>query len=108
MSEVIPSLAEFKRLARTHNVIPVFREIVVDGVTPVSVYDRLHKGEPYAFLLESVEGGDRLGRYSFVGQRPEATFVCKGRQAVYQQGAHQRTWQVTNPLQDMKAIFDRF
>ena len=107
-SPVTPSYPEFKRLARSHNVIPVFREIVVDQITPVSVYDRLHKKEPYSFLLESVEGGDRLGRYSFVGQRPEATFVCKNRQAVYRQGGRERSWPVTNPLQDLKVIFDGF
>src|SRR4051812_10340889 len=107
MTPVSPSWSDFKRLARSHNVIPVYREIVVDRVTPVSVYERLHQGEPYAFLLESVEGGDRLGRYSFVGQRPEATFVCKDQKVFYRQGSRERSWTVTNPLQDLKAIFER-
>jgi anthranilate synthase component 1 len=108
MTPLTPSLTEFKRLARKYNVIPVYREIVVDRVTPVSVYEQLHSDEPYAFLLESVEGGDRLGRYSFVGQRPEATFVSKNNQVIYKQGSHERTWTTTNPLQEMKKIFDGF
>src|SRR3954465_9711864 len=103
-----PSFIEFKRLARAHNVIPVFREIVVDRITPVSVYEQLHQGEPYSFLLESVEGGDRLGRYSFVGQRPEATFVCKNSQVIYRQGGRERTWPGNNPLRDLKQIFQKF
>jgi anthranilate synthase component 1 len=108
MTETKPSLQDFKRLARTYNVIPVFKEIVVDRVTPVTVYEQLHREEPYSFLLESVEGGDRLGRYSFVGQRPEATFVSKGRQVIYRQGGTKRSWSTSNPLQELKTIFDRF
>jgi anthranilate synthase component I len=108
MDPIAPSFPEFKRLARSHNIIPVCRKILVDRVTPVSVYERLHRGEPYAFLLESVEGGDRLGRYSFVGQRPEATFVAKGRQVTYRQGGKDRTWLSDNPLMELKTLFGRF
>src|SRR5262245_56091115 len=105
---IIPSLAEFKRLARKYNIIPVYREIVADRVTPVSVYEHLHASEPYAFLLESVEGGDRFGRYSFVGQRPHATFVSKNQQVVYREGGRERKWPATNPLHDLKELFSRF
>src|SRR5258708_2383173 len=108
MTPLTPSLAEFKRLARKYNVIPVYREIVVDRVTPVSVYENLHPHEPYSFLLESVEGGDRLGRYSLVGQRPEATFVSRNQQVIYREGGGERSWTAANPLQELKKIFDRF
>src|SRR5205814_9383960 len=102
MSEITPSLAEFKRLARRYNVIPVCQEIVVDRVTPLSVYERLHPGEQHAFLLESVEGGERLGRFSFVGRRPEATFVCRNRRVTYRQGGRERSWTTLNPLNELK------
>src|SRR5258706_5795122 len=108
MTPITPSFSEFKRLARSTNVIPIWQEIVVDRITPVSVYEHLHRGQPHAFLLESVEGGDRLGRYSFVGQRPEATFVCKKGQVIYRQGGRERSWPVSNPLRDLKDIFARF
>lgn len=64
-----PTRDEFKRLASEHNVIPVYREIIADVDTPVSAFQKLDPGE-YAFLLESAEGGERLGRYSFLGSDP--------------------------------------
>jgi anthranilate synthase component 1 len=102
-----PSFLEFVRLASQYNVIPLSREIVVDRVTPVSVFERLQKNEPYTFLLESVEGGERFGRYSFVGQRPHAVFVCRGNVIRYQEGSKIRKWETPNPLQDLKEIFSR-
>jgi anthranilate synthase component I len=96
---------EFVQLARTYNLIPLSEEIVVDRITPVSVYERLSKNEPHAFLLESVEGGERFGRYSFIGQRPYATFVCHGDEITYQQGSKKRSWKAANPLQELKALF---
>lgn len=64
-----PSKTEFKKLAKTHNLIPVYREVVADVETPVSAFLKLGRGKN-AFLLESVEGGERLGRYSFIGVSP--------------------------------------
>ena len=102
---ITPSLPEFIRLARRHNMIPLRREIMADQVTPVSVYERLQKGEPHAFFLESVEGGERFGRYSFVGRRPRALFECCGSDVEYREGPSVRRWKTQNPLQDLKAIF---
>ena len=64
-----PSLAEAKELAQHGNLIPVSRTILADMETPVSAYRKIARG-PYSFLLESVEGGDRVGRYSFIGSDP--------------------------------------
>ena len=102
-----PTYPEFERLAAGHNVIPLYEEIVVDRVTPVSVYERLQNGEPHTFLLESVEGGERFGRYSFVGQRPYGIFLCRGYDIRYQEGSKERRWKSQNPLQDLKEIFAR-
>ncbi len=102
---ITPTFAEFVSLAKTHNLIPLREEIIVDRVTPVSVYERLQKGEPYAFLLESVEGGERFGRYSFVGQRPHAIFLCQGHDIIYREGKSERRWKTKNPLLDLKSMF---
>ena len=64
-----PTLDEAKRLAGQGNLIPVYREIRADLETPVSAYLKVAK-PPYSFLLESVEGGERLARYSFIGTEP--------------------------------------
>jgi anthranilate synthase component 1 len=72
-----PSREEFRALARTHTVVPVWRELLADLTTPVAAFLRIVGDEP-GFLLESVEHGERWGRWSFVGRRPAVTFVARG------------------------------
>ncbi len=64
-----PSLEQVKALAGQGNLVPVYRSINADLETPVSAYLKVARG-PYSYLLESVEGGERLGRYSFIGTEP--------------------------------------
>jgi anthranilate synthase component 1 len=73
-----PDRAEFRELARTHTVIPVWREVLGDLTTPVAAFARLVGDEP-GFLLESVEHGERWSRWSFVGRNPLATLTARGR-----------------------------
>ncbi len=72
-----PSLAEVKKLGRKGNLVPVYREIVADLETPVSAFLKINRGG-YSFLLESVEGGERLARYSFIGTDPYRVLATKG------------------------------
>ena len=72
-----PGRAEFCRLSRSHRIVPVWRELVADTITPVSAFVAV-VGEGHGFLLESVEGSERWGRYSFVGRNPLATIVADG------------------------------
>ena len=73
-----PTREEFKRLARDYTVIPVWRELLADLITPVAAFARLTRdGEP-GFLFESVEHGERWSRWSFVGRRPAATLISRG------------------------------
>ncbi len=65
-----PSLEEVRKLRSEGNVIPVYKSIVADFLTPVSAFLKLQEGCRYAFLLESVEGGEQLARYSFLGRDP--------------------------------------
>jgi anthranilate synthase component 1 len=66
----ITSFDEFKELARRGTFVPVCKEIVADLLTPVSAFLRIAEHADYAFLLESVEGGEHVGRYSFLGKDP--------------------------------------
>ncbi|HWM86190.1 MAG TPA: chorismate-binding protein, partial [Kofleriaceae bacterium] len=75
-----PSLDEFCRSAQRGNLIPVYREIMADGDTPVGAYAKLGRGE-HSFLLESVVGGEKWAAYSFIGVRPRAVLRASGRQA---------------------------
>ena len=68
--EVRPTKQEFIELARDHDVVPVVRELTSDTVTPFTVYSRLSRGGRNPFLLESVEGGEHVARYSFAGVDP--------------------------------------
>ena len=65
-----PSLEEVKKLQAQGNVIPVYKSVIADFLTPVSAFLKLEKDRSHAFLLESVEGGERIARYSFLGGDP--------------------------------------
>ncbi len=73
-----PDLATFLEHARGGNVIPVFKPVLADTLTPVSAYLHLARGRRYAFLLESVEGGERIARYTFLGADPYLTVRVYG------------------------------
>jgi anthranilate synthase component 1 len=73
-----PTREEFDRLASQGNVIPVYTDLMADFETPVSAYAKLKESGP-SYLLESVEGGENLSRYSFIGCRPRKVFVCGAR-----------------------------
>ncbi len=74
-----PSKEEFLKLTETRkgNVIPVYREILADLETPVSAYFKIVEGAKYSFLLESVEGEEKVARFSFLARDPELVFRCK-------------------------------
>jgi anthranilate synthase component 1 len=78
MSGTFPSAAEARTLAGRHALIPVCRELLADMLTPVRAYAQLCPPDQPGFLLESVEGGERLARYSFIGCRTEALELGDG------------------------------
>jgi anthranilate synthase component I len=85
MPDAFPSFAEFARLARRGNVVPVYRTVVADLLSPVSAFLKLapqtdgrSKVRSHSFLLESVEGGEHVGRYSFFGVDPFQVVSCRG------------------------------
>lgn len=75
-----PSFEAFEREARQGNVVPVVRSVLADLHTPVGTFMRIAGNSPYAFLLESVEGGERIARYSFLGTEPQMIVRGKGAQ----------------------------
>lgn len=73
-----PAFEDFQKLAGKAGLIPVFREIVADLDTPLTVFAKVAGEESHAFLLESLEGGEKWGRYSFIGFDPILTFESHG------------------------------
>ena len=82
---ISPSREQFRDLARDHTVVPVWRTLLADFVTPVSAFARLVEDGP-GFLLESVDRGEQGSRYSFVGRNPLATLVARGGQVEVRDG----------------------
>ncbi len=81
-----PSFEEFAELAKSHTVVPVYRRLVADTLTPVSAFAAIRSGG-WAFLFESVVGGERVGRYSFVGSEPYRWFEAYGLRVRVKDGA---------------------
>jgi anthranilate synthase component 1 len=78
MRECIPTREESRALARDHALVPVYREVLADMLTPVRAYTLLCPPGAPGFLLESVEGGERLARYSFIGFQPRTLELGDG------------------------------
>ncbi|MFZ1132622.1 MAG: anthranilate synthase component I [Terriglobales bacterium] len=75
---LLPDYKEFARLARLATLVPVSKSISADLLTPVSAFLAVAEQEPDAFLLESVEGGEKIGRYTFLGVRPFLRLESRG------------------------------
>src|SRR5512147_745852 len=82
---ITPSLDEFLKLATQGNLIPVTRQLLADIETPLSAYRKI-RGAGESFLFESVEGGEHLGRYSFVGCNPRAVIKQTGNRVEVTEG----------------------
>jgi len=107
-----PSKSEFATLAERGNLIPVYRELLADMETPVSAFKKLTREKPqHAFLLESVEGGENLARYSFLGATPHLVMRSKGKTVTIEQEGNvtNRTLQGDeDPLSVLEAYMNRF
>jgi anthranilate synthase component I len=75
---MIPEFPQFQAIAAQGNFIPVYQEWVADLDTPISAWQKVCSNEPYSFLLESVDGGEQVGRYSFLGCNPLWVMECRG------------------------------
>ena len=83
---IVPTRDEFVRLAADYDVVPVAREVYADLATPISAFMALAQGAEHAFLLESVTGGERLGRYSFLGVGDREVITAHGDEVVVENG----------------------
>src|SRR5215470_4157611 len=98
-----PDFKEFSRLAKTATLVPVAKSISADLLTPVSAFLAIAEGEPDAFLLESVEGGERIGRYTFLGVRPFLRLESRGSKMSIQRGSkiERRTGDVFQAIKEL-------
>jgi anthranilate synthase component 1 len=102
-----PDYRTFCRLARDGNLVPVYDTMVADLLTPVSAYLRLARDAKYSFLLESVEGGEHVARYTFLGADPVEVFRARGRTCEVEGRSHLR-WDDVNPIDFLRHRIQRY
>jgi anthranilate synthase component 1 len=105
---VIPSLEDFKRMAGQGNLIPVYEEVHFDWETPISAFRKIEQG-PFSFLLESAEGGEKWGRYSFLGSNPSHILRSKGDVfEIFKGGELFRAGKAQDPLSVLEDFLSRY
>ena len=102
-----PDFRQFQRLAKQGNLIPVYDILPADLLTPVSAYLRIAQGARYSFLLESVEGGEKIARYTFAGANPEEVFRYAAGACVME-GRDRVVWEEKDPVSFLRARMERF
>jgi len=103
-----PSKEEFIKLSKKGNLIPVYRDILTDFETPLSAFTKIDKSD-YSFLLESVEGGERLARYSILGSNPSLVFSSKGDRITLSEGKTPKNFTTDDdPIEELKKILKRY
>jgi len=102
-----PTLEEVAALSEQGNIIPVYREIMADLETPVSAYLKVATGR-YSFLLESVEGGERLARYSFIGTDPYLTLYLNDGVAHANLQGYKQTSRFDDPLVALQSYLEPY
>jgi len=110
MDGLLPTFDRFEELARAYNSVPVVATLVCDNMTPLSAFARLEADSPHAFLLESVVGGERVARYSFLGIDPAWTFETTRQDAkIHDQRSGQTTdLRSEDPLADLERHLKRY
>jgi len=102
-----PSFEQFEELCGRGNVVPVYRQLMSDTLTPVLAFQKIASG-PYAFLLESAAGPEKIGRYCFLGSSPFALFKSTGQQVEIREDGQCRSATVADPLDEFGSYLSRF
>jgi anthranilate synthase component I len=104
---VQPDFKTFSKLARQGNLIPVYETFTADLLTPVGAHLRIAHGAKYSFLLESVEGGENIARYTFAGANPEEVFRARGRICTLETGGREIHFD-DDPIEQMRRLTARY
>ena len=102
-----PDLETFKNLAEEAELVPVYREILADLDTPLTIFAKVASQDSHAFLFESLEGGEKWGRYSFIGIDPLLTFTSFKDQMEIRRGDTVEI-RTGNPLQELRNLLAAF
>ena len=108
MTNYLPSFPEFEHLATQARLAPVYRQLLSDTLTPVSAYCCIRSRGGDAFLFESVVGGEKIGRYSFVGVDPFLNLSASGACVTVSGPDGTRTHESADPLADLQSLVDEY
>src|SRR6476646_8433219 len=108
MIRYLPHFDDFARLARQTRLVPVYRQLLGDTLTPVSAYCCIRSAGGDAFLFESVVGGEKVGRYSFVGADPFLNLSAFGQTVTITDADGAQTRTSDDPLTDLQSILDEY
>jgi anthranilate synthase component I len=108
MPKFLPSFEDFERLAAGGNTIPVYCQLLADNLTPVTAFSAVAADSPHAFLLESVVGGEKIARYSFLAADPQVTFEAKGEQITIDGTAGQLQEECRDPLARLARMLESY
>ena len=103
-----PDLKTVEKLAEHYSVIPVCREIFADSTTPIAVLRKLSAKSSRYFLLESVEGGEKWGRYSFLGWDPKLRVTCRKKEILVTRGEQKKIYRDKNPMDVIRDILKEY
>src|SRR5665811_615229 len=102
-----PELKEVLKLSKSYNVIPVYGETLADLETPLSAYMKIDDQEN-SFLLESIEGGEKTARYSFLSRKPYEIFTYQNGTITRDKSGAKTIIRTNDPLSELKKIFAGF
>ncbi|HVB57526.1 MAG TPA: anthranilate synthase component I [Candidatus Acidoferrales bacterium] len=102
-----PDFKTFCRLARQGNLVPVYETYTADLLTPVGAYLCMARDAKYSFLLESVEGGETIGRYTFVGANPVEVFRARGRNCVLETAGKRLQFE-DDPVEQLRRLTQQY
>ena len=102
-----PDFKTFRKLARQGNLVPVYETFTADLLTPVGAHLRIARGAKYSFLLESVEGGENIARYTFTGANPEEVFRARGHVCTLETSGREIHFD-DDPIEQMRRLTARY
>ncbi|MBZ5694013.1 MAG: anthranilate synthase component I [Acidobacteriia bacterium] len=102
-----PDFKTFSSLAQQGNLVPVYETYTADLLTPVGAYLRIARDAKYSFLLESVEGGENIARYTFAGANPVEVFRARGRKCTVETGKKEAHFEA-DPVEHLRQLTGKY
>src|SRR5215204_1389584 len=108
MPRYFPELATFQTMAKQADVVPVYRQLLADHLTPVTAFELIGRDQQHAMLLESVVGNEKVGRYSFIAAGPTVVYRVKdGKARIQRPSKGDVDFQTTDPLKDLADLLEQ-